>query len=87
MANKSMQLPNNDLQNYPFCRLQLKVERLDTHLIKPTNKNSIKVLKVFKLSNQKMFYKTLGTNVIDSPISSPSLTLYISLSWNVCCFV
>ena len=28
MANKLMHIPNNDSQNYPFCRLQLAIKTL-----------------------------------------------------------
>ena len=50
-----MPIPNDNAQNHPFCRLQLVVElkRLDTKLNEPTNKNSIKVLKVVKPTNMK----------------------------------
>ena len=30
MADKLIYIPNNDTQNYPFCRLQLEVKYLDT---------------------------------------------------------
>ena len=39
---------------------------LDTQLNKPTNQNLIKVPKVFKPTNTKMYYKTLGIRVINS---------------------
>ena len=38
-------MPNDDTENYPFCRLQLVV---DTQLNEPTNKDLIKVPKVVK---------------------------------------
>ena len=71
MANKLMHIPNDDTQNYAFCRLQLVVETLDmdTLLIEPTNQTKIKVPKVVKPT----FKKTLGTSVINSQISPPSL--------------
>ena len=43
MADKVMYIPNDDTQNYPFCRLQLVVETLDTQLNEPTNQNPLKV--------------------------------------------
>ena len=49
MANKFMYIPNVNSQNYPFCRLQSVVE---TKLNKPTNQNSLKVLKVVKPTNE-----------------------------------
>ena len=42
--------PNDDTQNYAFCRLQLEVETLDTQ---PTNQKSIEVPKVFKQTIKK----------------------------------
>ena len=48
-----MYIPNNDTQNYPFCRLQLVVENLNTQLIEPTNQHSIKVLEVVKPTNTR----------------------------------
>ena len=46
MAQKFMYIPN-DKQNYPFSRLQLLAECLDTQL------NSIKVPKVVTPTNKK----------------------------------
>ena len=59
-----MYIPNDDIQCYSFCRLQLGLKRLDTHLNEPTNQNSVNVPKVVKLMNNKTF----GTSVINSPI-------------------
>ena len=53
MADKLMHIPNDDTKNYPFCRLKLAVET-NTQLIKPTNKNSVKVPKIVKPTNKKM---------------------------------
>ena len=50
LADKLMHILNYNTQNYPFCRLQLRLKNLDTYLNKPTNKNLIKVLKVVKTS-------------------------------------
>ena len=49
MANKSP-----ITQNYPICRLQVVVERLDPQLNELTNENSIKVPQVVKPTNEKM---------------------------------
>ncbi len=38
MADKLMYIPNADIQNYPFCRLQLVIESLNTQLNVPTTK-------------------------------------------------
>ncbi len=42
MADTLMCITNDDTQNYPFCRIQLVVETLNTELNEPTNQNSIK---------------------------------------------
>ena len=60
---------NNDTQNYPL----LVVETFDTQLNEPTNQNLTKVPKVLKPTNKKCYYKTLGTSVLKSSMSSPSL--------------
>ena len=51
MAEKFMNISNNDIQNYPLCRLQLVFE---TQLNEPTNQNSRKIPKVVKSTNKKM---------------------------------
>ena len=43
-----MSIPYDDIQNNPFCRLQL----VDTQLNEPTNQNSIIVPKVIKPTNK-----------------------------------
>ena len=54
MADKFMYIPNDDTQNYPFCRLQLVIKILkDTQLKKWTNHNSIKFPKVGEPTNKK----------------------------------
>ena len=54
MADKFMYIPNDDTQNYTFCRLKLVVEHQNTQLNKPTNHNLIKVPKVAGPTNKKM---------------------------------
>ncbi len=72
MADKLLYTFNADTQNYRFLRLKLK--RLDTHFNEPTNQNSLKVPKMVKPTNIiKLYYKTLGTSVINNPVSPPSL--------------
>ena len=51
------------------------LKRLDTQLDKPTNQNPLKALKVVKPTNEK----TLGTSVINSPLSPLSLSLMFRL--------
>ena len=72
MADKLMYIvPIDNTQNYHFSRLQVMVERLDSKLYEPTNQNLIKVPKIVKPTNKKNIFKTLGTSVIDSPMSTP----------------
>ena len=40
MAEELMYIPNDDTQNYPFCRQKIGAESLNTELNKPTNQNS-----------------------------------------------
>ena len=49
------------------------LKRLDTQLCEPNNQNLIKVPKVINSTNKKTNYNTLGTSVINSPKSTPSL--------------
>ncbi len=47
MANKLMYITNDEIQNYPICKIQLMVLKcLDTQLNKQTNQNSLKFPKV-----------------------------------------
>ena len=54
MADKLMYTPNDDSQNYPFCRLNLVVKTFEHLTYKPTNQNSVKILiKVVYPTNKK----------------------------------
>ena len=53
MVDKLMHIPIDDKQNYPFRRLQLVVESLDTQIKEPTDQNSLKVPKIVKKTNEK----------------------------------
>ena len=66
MTDKLMYTPSDEIQYYPFCTLK----RLDTQL-EPTNKISIKSPQSQRII--KCYYKTLGTCVINSPMSPPSI--------------
>ena len=61
MADKLMYIPNDDTQNYHFCRLQLVVETFITQLNFPSNQNSEKASIVLSQPIGKRYYKTLGT--------------------------
>ena len=72
MADKMLYIPNDDKQNAPFCRLQLIVQTFGHSINKPANQNSIKIPKLLGQRIRK-HYKTLGTSVINSPMSPASL--------------
>ena len=72
-----MNIPNDDTQYYPFCRLKLVVETFE-HSTYLTNQSKFtKVPKVDKPTNKKGYYKTFGTGVITAhcPISLWQLNL------------
>ena len=50
------------------------LKRLNTQLYEPTNQNSKKVPKVVSQQIRKRYYKSLGTSVINSPLSPLSLS-------------
>ena len=68
MDEKFKHILNDDSQNNTFCRLQLVVEILRHSPIKIQEKSS-------KLLIRKRYYKTLGTSVINNPLSPLSLYL------------
>ena len=84
MADKQIIYPMMILKNY-HLDYNSWLKRLDTQLIEPINQNSIKVHKEVKQTNKKnslpcikdqlmtSYYKILGTSVINSPMSPPSL--------------
>ena len=49
------------------------LKRLDTQINKATNQISKKVTKVVMTLNKKRYNKTLGTSVVNSPMSLPTL--------------
>ena len=55
-------IPNDDTQNYYFCRLQSVqwLKRLNTQLNEPTNQYSIKVPKVVEQPNKKSLLQNFG---------------------------
>ena len=67
-----MYIPNNDTQNYPSVDNNYWLKgALDTQLNKPTNQNSIKFPRLLSQRITKRYYETLGTSVINRPISPP----------------
>ena len=53
----------------PYADYNKWLKRLDTQSNEPTNQNSIEVPKVVNLMYKKHYYKTLGTSVMNSPLS------------------
>ena len=74
MADKSMYIPKENKQNFPFVDYNQWMKRLNTLANEPTNQNSIKFLKFFSQQKRKRYYRTLGISLIISPMSPPSLT-------------
>ena len=75
MADKLMYILNDYTQNYPFCTLQLVVEKF-RHLTKINQpiKIQLKSQKLLGQGTRKRNYETLRTRVINSPVSfTPSL--------------
>ena len=62
MDDKFINIPNDNKQDYPFCRLKLLLEMLDTTCF------------------EEIFFKTLGTSVINIPMSPLSLQKYSNIS-------
>ena len=52
------------------------LKHLDAKLIVTTNQNSIKVPKVVKKKNKKLYYKTLGSCLINGKLSPSFLINY-----------
>ena len=61
----------------PSVDYNKRLKRFDTQLNKPTIQNLIKVSKMVKLINCKRYHETLGTSVINNPLTFPSRGLYI----------
>ena len=76
MTDKLMYTPNDDTQNYSFFRLQFFVEAFG-HSNEPIKQNSIKVSQGIR---KRYYYKTLGTSVLNSTLSS--LFFRITLLYN-----
>ena len=78
MNDKVMHNPNDDTQNYHFCRSQLEVETFAPQPIKVNQRNSP------KWSNQqiiKLYYKTLWTSIINSPPNVSSLPVLLAAQY------
>ena len=42
-----LHFPNDDKQNYPYCRLKWCLKSLETTCLEPINQNLVEVLKLF----------------------------------------
>ena len=71
MADKLMYIPNVNTENSLDDCLCLK--RFETHFNALTNKNSLKSPKLLSQRIINRYYKNLGTSVINSQMSPPSL--------------
>ena len=69
MADKLMNIPNDDTQNYPYCRFKLVVEMFENE---PTKQSSIKVPNFVKPKNKNMSLKDFRDYCNKQP-SVPSL--------------
>ena len=58
MADKLMYIPNDDTNNYPFCRLKLVVETFE-YTTESTNQKSPKSSKMLSQWIRKPYYVTL----------------------------
>ena len=67
-----MYILNDDIQNYPFCRLKLVIETLN--LINQLISLNSLTLNLLSQRIRTRFYKTLGTRVLYSPLSPPPLS-------------
>ncbi len=65
-------------QNYLSCGLQIVVETFRHSTYEPTNQDSMQVLKV---GGESVIKKILGTLVIKSPRTSPSLQNVLKYAW------
>ena len=69
------------LKIIPFVDYNLLLKHLDTQLNEPTNQIQLKSPMFFKQTNKKTLYKTLGTRVINSPMSTHFLLMI------TCCYL
>ena len=69
MADIFMYSPNDEKQITIYLYYIFRLKRLDIYLNEPTNQNSPQLLSRLI---RKRYYKTLGTSLINSPMSPPS---------------
>ena len=73
MADRFMYNPNDDTQNYSFCRLKLSywLKRLDTQVSDQTNRLSMEVPNIV----EPTYKETFGASAINMPIFNSALKL------------
>ena len=74
MADKLMYIPNDVTQSYTICRLQWVVETFKHQF-------QWKSPKLLSQRTRKRYYTTLGTSVINIPLSPFSLIIWIDLTF------
>ncbi len=84
IANRLVYIPNNDTQHYLFCRFKLVYTQLNK-----ASKKITQVPKFVRPTNKKLLL-TLGTSVINSPLSPISLVKEVNYIFNksnvtMCC--
>ena len=84
MADKFIHLTNDDTQCYPFFRLQLVVVTFGHSSWWTNQSNSLESPKLLNQRIRKHYKRTLGTCVLNNPLSTLSLSLWLKcLSiWN-----
>ena len=74
MADKLVYIPNDDTQNYHFCILHQEVETFDINYMNQPITIQWKSPRLLSQRIRKCYYKTLGTSVINIPMSLSLLT-------------
>ena len=74
MADKLMNITNNKTSNYPLLYITNSGWNVWTlYLMKKNDQNLLKSPKLISQRIRKCYYKTLGTSVINSPMSPSSM--------------
>ena len=81
MADKLMYIPNNDTENSLFCTLQLLVKKVLTLNLMNQPINFYKKFPVLLRQRIRKRYQTLGTSVINSPLSPSFQLITTTIEW------
>ena len=79
MADKLMYIPNVNTESCASLDDYLCLKRFETHFNALTNKNSLKSPKLLRQRIRKRYFKNLGTSVINSQMSPPSLYITVEV--------